>query len=85
MKNIKEILRLASAGDYSARQIAKSCNCSPSTVTAVLDRARSAELEMDWPLINLVDDEELEAKPYPDEHYHSERPIRNYHLFVFLI
>jgi hypothetical protein len=26
MKNIKEILRLASAGTFSARQIAKSCN-----------------------------------------------------------
>lgn len=75
MKNIKEILRLASEGGLSARQIARSCNCSPSTVTAVLERARSANLEMDWPLINQMDDEELETKLYPDEHYHSERPI----------
>ena len=45
MKNIKEILRLASTGSFSARQIAKSCGCSPSTVTAVLERANNAELE----------------------------------------
>ena len=75
MKNIKEILRLASEGGLSAWQIARSCNCSPSTVTAVLERARSANLEMDWPLINQMDDEELETKLYPDEHYRSERPI----------
>jgi transposase len=75
MKNIKEILRLASAGTFSARQIAKSCNCSPSTVTAILERAKNAELGMDWPLINQMSDDELEAKLYPDEHYHSERPI----------
>ena len=51
MKNIKEILRLASTGSFSARQIAKSCNCSPSTVAAVLERANNAELEKVWPLI----------------------------------
>lgn len=75
MKNIKEILRLASTGSFSVRQIAKSCNCSPSTVTAVLERASNAEIEKDWPLIRSMSDEELEAKLYPDEHYRTERPL----------
>ena len=76
MKNIKEILRLASEGGLSARQIARSCNCSPSTVTAVLERARSANLEMDWPLINQMDDEELETKIYQHEHCSSVSTIK---------
>ena len=75
VKNIKEILRLASTGSFSARQIAKSCNCSPSTVTAVLERANNAELKKDWPLISEMSDEELEAKLYLDEHYRTERPL----------
>ena len=75
MKNIKEILRLASTGSFSVRQIAKSCNCSPSTVTAVLERASNAEIEKDWPLIRSMSDEELEAKLYPDEHYRTERTL----------
>ena len=75
MKNIKEILRLASAGTFSARQIAKSCNCSPSTVSAVLERAKNAELDTEWPVINEMSDDELETRLYPDEHYCSNRPI----------
>jgi DNA-binding Lrp family transcriptional regulator len=47
MKNIKEILRLASDGNLSIRQIAKSCKCSPTTVSAVIDRAKSADLILD--------------------------------------
>lgn len=62
MKNIKEILRLASAGTFSARQIAKSCNCSPSTVSAVLERAKNAELDTEWPVINEMSDDELETR-----------------------
>lgn len=75
MKNVKEILRLASAGTFSARQIARSCGCSPSTVTAVLERAKNADLQVIWPLINELSDDELAEKLYSDEHYHSERPI----------
>ncbi len=75
MKNIKEILRLASLGTLSDRQIAQSCRCSPSTVAAVLQRARESELKLEWPILNQLSDEELSRKLYPDEHYHSDRPL----------
>lgn len=75
MKNIKEILRLASDGYLSVRQMAKSCSCSPSTVSAVLERARSANLTLDWPMIHNMSDSELEDKLYPDENYRTERPL----------
>ena len=75
MKNIKEILRLSSRGTLSDRQIAKSCGCSPSTVAAVLERARKADMAVDWPLISTMSEAELEQKLYPDEHYHTERPL----------
>ena len=75
MKNIKEILRLSSRGTLSDRQIAKSCGCSPSTVATVLERARKADMAVDWPLISTMSEAELEQKLYPDEHYHTERPL----------
>ncbi len=75
MKNIKEILRLASDGSLSVRQIAKSCNCSPTTVSAVIERAKTADLTLDWPLINQMSEEMLENKLYPDENYRTERPL----------
>jgi len=75
MKNIKEILRLASDGNLSVRQIAKSCNCSPTTVSAVIERARTADLTLDWPMINQMSEEVLENKLYPDENYRTERPL----------
>lgn len=75
MKNIKEILRLASLGTLSDRQIAQSCRCSPSTVAAVLQRARDSRLDLEWPLLNQLSDDELSQKLYPDEHYHSDRPL----------
>jgi hypothetical protein len=34
VKKIKEILKLVNENNQSIRQIAKSCSCSPSTVTA---------------------------------------------------
>lgn len=75
MKNIKEILRLASDGSLSVRQIAKSCNCSPTTVSAVIERAKTADLTLDWPMINQMSEEVLENKLYPDEDYRTERPL----------
>jgi hypothetical protein len=75
MKNIKEILRLASDGNLSVRQIAKSCNCSPTTVSAVIERAKTADLTLDWPIINQMLEEMLETKLYPDENYRTERPL----------
>ncbi len=75
MKNIKEILRLASLRTFSERQIAKSCNCSPSTVAAVIERARKADIEFNWPIINDIPENELEHKLYPEEHYKTKRPL----------
>ena len=75
MKNIKEILRLASNGNLSIRQIAQSCNCSPSTVSALLERAKSAGLAPDWPMINQMSEDVLESKLYPEEHYRTDRPL----------
>ena len=69
MKNIKEILRLASLGPLSDRQIAQSCRCSPSTVAAVLQRARDSRLDLEWPLLNQLSDDELSSKS-------SERMVR---------
>lgn len=75
MKQIKEILRLASLGTLSDRQIARSCNCSPSTVSAVLERARNAKMDTDWPLIKDLTDDELSSKLYSDEQYKTDRPL----------
>jgi len=75
MKNIKEILRLSSLGTFSDRQIAKSCGCSPSTVAAIVSRARDANLQLEWPMIDAMSDDELESKLYSDEHYHTDRPL----------
>lgn len=75
MKNTKEILRLASGGNLSVRQIAKSCNCSPSTVSAVIGRAKSAGLAPDWPMINQMSEDVLKSKLYPEEHYRTDRPL----------
>ncbi|RKL61282.1 winged helix-turn-helix transcriptional regulator [Thermoanaerobacteraceae bacterium SP2] len=38
MRNVREILSLVHEGNLSNRQIAKSCNCSPTTVTAIIER-----------------------------------------------
>jgi hypothetical protein len=83
MKNIKEILRLASDGSLSVRQISKSCNCSPTTVSAVIERAKTADLTLDWPMINQMPEEVLQNKLYPDENYRTERPLpdMNFHPY----
>ena len=51
------------------------CGCSPSTVLAVLERARKADMDVDWPLISTIFEAEPEQKLFPDEHYHTEKPL----------
>lgn len=63
-ENIKEILRLASAGDFSASQIAKSCSYSPCTITAIRERVKTAELEVNWSIINQMSNGELDHCAY---------------------
>jgi transposase len=63
MRKIREVLRLKWELKLSDRQIAKSCNLSPSTVNGYLGRADVAGLS--WPLPADMDDEALEKKLYP--------------------
>lgn len=62
MRKIQEILRLKEAG-LSNRQIAKSVNASPSTVSVLLSQAEKAGIS--WPLPDDMDEETLTAKLYP--------------------
>ena len=54
MPKIREIIRLESLGGFSNRQIAVSCNVSPTTVSKVLKAAAEAELLV-WPLPELTE------------------------------
>jgi transposase len=63
MRKIKEILRLKWIGESSARQIAKSCNISRSTVQEYLNRAEAAGLT--WPTACKLADTDLEDLLYP--------------------
>lgn len=54
MRKIREIIRLGSAGDLSARQIASSCRVSPTTASKVLKAAGEADL-LKWPLPDLTE------------------------------
>lgn len=44
VKKIKEILKLVNENSLSIRQIAKSCSCSPSTVTTIIERYEDTKL-----------------------------------------
>ena len=57
MRKIREILRLRFEAGLSARQVAKSCNVSHSTVIQYENRAREAGLS--WPLAQEMDDDAL--------------------------
>lgn len=76
MQNIREVLRLIQEGKLSNRQIAKSCQCSPTTVGAIIDRYK--EKKLTWPEIIQMDDTELESKLYPQEINSSKRPLPDY-------
>ena len=76
MRNVREVLRLVNEGELSIRQIARSCQCSPTTVTAIKERYQNQQL--DWPMISKMDDAELEAKLYPQEVNSSKKPLPDY-------
>ena len=76
MHNVREVLRLVNEGKLSTRQIARSCQCSPTTVAAIAERYQSQHL--DWPMISQMDDAELEAKLYPQEVNSSKKPLPDY-------
>jgi len=63
MRKIKEIIRLKSELGLSARQIARSCSISHSTVLEVLRRAEESGLS--WPFPEQLDDGALEARLFP--------------------
>lgn len=60
---VKEILRLRWGLGLGAREVARSCSVSHSTISEVLARAKEAGLS--WPLPEEVDEATLEAKLYP--------------------
>ena len=74
MRNVREILRLRLELGRPAREVARSCHVSPSTVLAYEKRAREAGLT--WPLPEKIDDaalSKLVREPsYPPS---SERPL----------
>ena len=63
MRKIKEVLRLSSHGELSARQVAHSLNISRSAVKQYQERAKKAGLA--WPLPDTLSDQELEQKLFP--------------------
>ena len=62
MRKIREIIRLGSSGGLSKRQVASSCNVSPTTASKVLNAAAAAEL-LKWPLLMQSLDEICELRP----------------------
>jgi transposase len=72
MRKIQEILRLKEAG-LSNRQIAKSVNVSPSTVSVLLSQAEKAGLS--WPLPEDLDETALTAMLYPGTEKPENRPL----------
>lgn len=72
VRKIQEILRLRFANRLSHRDIAKSCNVSPSTVGDMLARCERAGVS--WPLDSGLSDAELEAKLYRKQEDLPEEP-----------
>jgi len=62
VRKIKEILKLKWDEGLSNRQIAISCNVSPSTVSDLVQRAAHANLS--WPSVQQIPDEDLENMLY---------------------
>ena len=62
MRQVREILRLMSAGDVAVREIARRTGVAPSTVRATIKRLRAADLS--WPLPEGLSDSDLEARLY---------------------
>ena len=62
MKTEREIIRLFNLG-LSARNIALSCNISPTTASFYVNRFKS--LDIDYDVFKLLTDEEIKAKLNP--------------------
>lgn len=73
VKKIKEILKLVNENSLSIRQIAKSCSCSPSTVTTIIERYEDTKLP--WEAFKTLDEEEMESKLYPQEINSSKKQL----------
>ncbi len=69
VRKTKEILRLKHACGLSAREIARSCNVSRSTVVDYLMRARGAGVN--WPEAAELTETQLEERLFPTEHLPS--------------
>jgi len=65
MRKMKEVLRLYFGLRLSKRQVARSCNISPSTVVEYIGRAELAGLG--WPLPDDIDDAALESLLFAEE------------------
>jgi len=82
MRKIKEILRQKYDAGLSARQIARSCSISHSTVNDVLRRAIKAKLA--WPLPEELDESALEAMIYPPVKTNHEKSITPDWVYIHL-
>lgn len=63
MRKTREILRLRWGEKLRLREVAQSCNCSPSTVHRTVERAAAAGLS--WPLPEELDDAALDERLFP--------------------
>jgi transposase len=74
MRRVRQVLRLAGEVGLNQRQIARSLRMSPTTVGDYLRRAKAAQLS--WPLLEGLDDAQLEARlfPPPPKMARSQRP-----------
>lgn len=64
MRKTREILRLHFAAGLGKRQIARSCNLSPSTVLKYIEKAERAGIG--WPLPEGLDETSLQAMLFPE-------------------
>jgi transposase len=75
MHKTREILRLKWALRRSHREITRALGVSLSTVSETASRATLAKL--DWPMIETIGDDELEARLYPPPATAGPRPLPN--------
>ena len=76
MRQIKQILQLYYVGGLrSARPIARAVGAGKSAVANCLHRAKAAGLT-DWAVIETLDEQALEAKPYPPTTTTRPHPVR---------
>jgi len=76
MRKTREILRLRLGKKLRQREVAQSCNCSPSTVSNVVAQAQLVGLG--WPLPDDLDDEALEARMYSQRSSREHRELPDF-------